>query len=98
MKMSLRLDETFILPILAALLAASIAVAAEPLKTTVNERGLVADLYVSAEFKGTKVPAMIVLGGSEGGLGAGAAHDAQMIASHGYVVLQLAYFDAPGLP
>lgn len=96
--MSLRPLETFIPPILAALLASSVAAAAEPLKTTVHERGLIADLYVSTELKGAKMPAMIVLGGSEGGLGAGAAHDAQLIASHGYVVLQLAYFDAPGLP
>ena len=85
-------------PILPTLLACSVAVAAEPLKTAVNERGLVADLYVPADLKGAKAPAIIVLGGSEGGLGAGAAHDAQLIASHGYIVLQLAYFDAPGLP
>ncbi len=44
------------------------------------------------------MPAVIVLGGSEGGLGAAAARDARLIAQHGYVTLQLAYFDAPGLP
>ena len=39
-----------------------------------------------------------MLGGSEGGLGAGAARVARAIAEHGYAVLQLAYFGAPGLP
>ena len=70
---------------------------AEPVKTHVTARGLVADLYVPADAKG-RAPAMIVLGGSEGGLGAGAARDARLLAQHGYVTLQLAYFDAPGLP
>ena len=98
MKNSLRRVYAIVMPILATLLMSSVAVSSEPLKTAVNERGLVADLYVPANLKGTKVPAIIVLGGSEGGLGAGAAQDAQLIASHGYVVLQLAYFDAPGLP
>jgi dienelactone hydrolase len=96
-KVSLRPVDA-LMPILAILIASSVAVAADPQKTAVNERGLVADLYVPANLKGAKAPAIIVLGGSEGGLGAGAAHDAQLIASHGYVVLQLAYFDAPGLP
>jgi hypothetical protein len=41
---------------------------------------------------------VIVLGGSEGGLGAAAARDSRIIAQHGYVTLQLAYFAAPGLP
>ena len=31
-------------------------------------------------------------------MGAGAAKDARLIAQHGYVTLQVAYFDAPGLP
>ncbi len=98
MKIPPRSIIAFVIPIVAALAASSIVVAAQPLKTAVDERGLVADLYVPANLKGAKAPAIIVLGGSEGGLGAGAAHDAQLIASHGYVVLQLAYFNAPGLP
>lgn len=40
--------------------------------------------------------AVLVLGGSEGGLRGSAA--AGLLASHGYPVLQLAYFRAPGLP
>ena len=98
MKISLRAIGAFLLSTLATLIAPSLAAAAEPLKTAVNERGLAADLYVPAKPQGAQLPAIIVLGGSEGGLGAGAAHEAQLIAAHGYVVLQLAYFDAPGLP
>jgi uncharacterized protein len=72
-------------------------VVAEPSKTTVTANGLVAELYIPANAKG-RLPAMIVLGGSEGGLGEAAARDSRVIAQHGYVTLQLAYFDAPGLP
>ena len=70
---------------------------AEPVRTHVTANGLVADLYVPADAKG-RTPAVIVLGGSEGGLGAAAARDARLLAQHGEVTLQLAYFDAPGLP
>jgi dienelactone hydrolase len=41
-------------------------------------------------------PAVIVLGGSEGGLPVRSA--APMLASHGYATLALAYFGLPGLP
>lgn len=40
--------------------------------------------------------AVVLLGGSNGGLGNGFA--AGLLASHGYPVLSLAYFGAPGLP
>jgi dienelactone hydrolase len=69
----------------------------EPVKTSITGHGFVADLYAPADMASGKRPAIIVFGGSEGGLGAGAAQDAQLLAKHGYVVLQLAYFDAPGL-
>ena len=69
----------------------------EPVKTSVNANGLVADLYVPVDAKG-RLPAIIILGGSEGGIGAASARDGKIIAKHGYAVLQLAYFDAPGLP
>ena len=65
-------------------------------KTAVTANGLVADVY-APRLKG-RLPAIIVLGGSEGGMGAGAAKDARLIAEHGYVTMQVAYFDAPGLP
>src|SRR5436190_8911503 len=42
-------------------------------------------------------PAMLVLGGSEGGLTSGAA-GARLLAAQGYSALGLAYFQAPGLP
>lgn len=42
-------------------------------------------------------PAVVVWGGSEGGLG-DAAPRAALLAAHGISALALAYFDAPGLP
>ena len=69
-----------------------------PIKTEIRDRGFVGDLYTPAGAGGRKLPAIIELGGSEGGLGASAAHDATLLSEHGYVVLQLAYFDASGLP
>jgi dienelactone hydrolase len=41
-------------------------------------------------------PAVLLLGGSEGGLGGG--RSAQSLLTQGYSVLSLAYFGAPGLP
>ena len=77
--------------------AAAAQPAAEPVKTSVTANGLVADLYMPADAKG-RLPAIIELGGSEGGMGAATARDARLHALHGYAVLQVAYFDAPGLP
>jgi dienelactone hydrolase len=76
---------------------AALASAAEPVKTAVTAHGLVADLYMPAHAHG-RLPAILMLGGSEGGMGAAAARDGRVIAQHGYAVLQVAYFDAPGLP
>lgn len=61
----------------------------------VRERGLVGVAYYPAE-PGRR-PAIIVLPGSQGGLPAPGAH-AGGLASRGYVVLALAYFNAEGLP
>ena len=61
----------------------------------VRERGLVGMAYYPAE-PGPR-PAMIVLPGSQGGLPGPAGH-AGGLASRGYVVLALAYFNAEGLP
>jgi uncharacterized protein len=69
----------------------------EPIKTSVTTNGLVANLFVPADAKG-RLPAIIILGGSEGGLGTATARDGRAIAQHGYATLQLAYFGAPGLP
>ena len=71
--------------------------AAEPVKTAVTANGLVADFYLPAGAKG-RLPAIIELGGSEGGMGAATARDSRLMAPHGYAVLQVAYFDMPGLP
>jgi dienelactone hydrolase len=71
--------------------------APEPIVTLVTANGLVADLYRPTGAK-TRLPAIIILGGSEGGMGAPTARNARLIAQHGYAVLQVAYFDAPGLP
>jgi len=73
------------------------AQSAEPAKTSVTANGLVADFSLPASASG-RLPAIIILGGSEGGMGAAAARDGRLIAQRGYATLQLAYFDAPGLP
>lgn len=79
--------------------------AAELSKTSVTANGLVADFYVppgaptgAPTGARGRLPAIIVLGGSEGGMGAAAARDSKVMAQRGYAVLQVAYFDAPGLP
>ena len=61
----------------------------------VRERGLVGTAYYPAD--GGRRPAMIVLPGSGGGIPAPGAH-AGGLASRGYAVLALAYFNAEGLP
>lgn len=61
----------------------------------VRERGLVATAYYPPGPR--RRPAMIVLPGSTGGLPAPAAFPGGL-ASRGYVVLGLAYFNAEGLP
>jgi len=61
----------------------------------VRERGLVGMLY-QPDGAGRR-PAMIVLPGSQGGI-PGPASAAGGLASRGYVVLALAYFNAEGLP
>jgi dienelactone hydrolase len=60
--------------------------------TEVRDQGLVGRLY---EPPGTRHPAVLVLGGSEGGIREGYA---PVLAGHGYVAFSLAYFRAEGLP
>lgn len=43
-------------------------------------------------------PALVVFGGSEGGLGPWVIRQASLLAARGYPTLALAYFDEPGLP
>lgn len=47
---------------------------------------------------GQAVPGILILGGSEGGLGGGVGSMAQALHREGHAVLQLSYFRAPGQP
>lgn len=60
----------------------------------VRENGLVGTLFAPAGAG--PFPAVIVLGGSEGGLNS--EDVAALLSSHGYAALALAYFGAAGLP
>jgi dienelactone hydrolase len=62
---------------------------------TVAQDGL-AGHYWTGRPRDRRPVAVLAVGGSEGGYGN--AWQAGLLASHGYPVLQLAYFDAPGLP
>ena len=62
----------------------------------IDKDGVFANFYAAAGAG--KHPAILLLGGSEGGLGAGAARQAKALQAHGFSVLQLAYFGAPGEP
>jgi len=64
-------------------------------KTDVREGGLYGALYAPAGAR--RLPAIIALGGSEGGLDV-TSGAAKSFSEHGYVVLALAYWRAPGLP
>ncbi|HST20737.1 MAG TPA: acyl-CoA thioester hydrolase/BAAT C-terminal domain-containing protein [Blastocatellia bacterium] len=61
----------------------------------VRENGLVAKFFEPA--KGGPFPAIMVLGGSEGGIRS-AESRAGLLASHGYAALAVAYFGMEGLP
>lgn len=52
--------------------------------------------YFSPAAAGTPRPAVLIFGGSEGGLDQDL--EASLLASHGYPTLSLAYFKEPGLP
>jgi dienelactone hydrolase len=57
--------------------------------------GIYGNLYLPEHTEG-RHPAVLVFGGSRGGLTTSMA--AALLAAHGYPSLALAYFDAPGLP
>ena len=61
----------------------------------VRERGIVGRFFMPA-LTG-KVPAIIIVGGSEGGMES-AEYWAKLLASHGYCAIAIAYFRAEGLP
>lgn len=60
----------------------------------IRDGAMVADLYRPARTD--PAPAILLLGGSEGGLGKAAAGQARSLAVHGYVVLHVSYFGSPG--
>lgn len=62
---------------------------------TVAADGVLARLYLPAE-RVEDTSAVVVLGGSEGGLSP--TLQASMLAAHGHPAMALAYFDGPGLP
>jgi dienelactone hydrolase len=68
--------------------------AAAPLTTVSVSNGTLVGAYF-APADGQRHPALIVLGGSEGGLHPEAA---RMFAEHGYAALELAYFGVGALP
>ncbi len=62
----------------------------------VNAEGVFGNFYPAVGK--ARAPGVLLLGGSEGGLGPGAVRQAQALSRHGIAVLQLAYFGAPGTP
>ncbi|MDX6239907.1 MAG: hypothetical protein QOG10_4722 [Kribbellaceae bacterium] len=64
---------------------------ADVIVTEIEEEGLVARLFQTAG------PGVVVLGGSDGGLGT-AGRIAGLLSSRGMTALALGYFDLPGLP
>ena len=62
----------------------------------VTDQGLLANFYPAASAG--KQPAVLVLGGSEGGLGSEMTALARALQAQGYSALHLAYHRGPGLP
>ena len=62
----------------------------------VNEAGVFGNYFAAPG--GGEHPGVILLGGSEGGLGPGTTRMGKALAAHGFNVLQVAYFGAPGEP
>jgi hypothetical protein len=61
----------------------------------VTDDGLIANYYPAAK---PGAGAILLLGGSEGGIGAGLDRQARDFAAHGFAVMELGYFGLPGLP
>jgi dienelactone hydrolase/uncharacterized protein (DUF2141 family) len=64
-------------------------------RTDVRDGGLYGELYAPAGAR--KAPALLVIGGSEGGID-GVSRLGADLSKHGYAVLALAYWAEPGLP
>ena len=64
--------------------------------TRINAPGLTGNFYPGS---GSDLrPAILLLGGSEGGLGSSVDREAQLLAKQGFAVLALAYYRLPGQP
>jgi len=70
--------------------------AAEPTVVEVRDRGLFARLFLPADHRG-RGPAIIALGGSEGGIRGGDSLGRRLV-QEGYVVLAVCYFACEGQP
>ncbi|HMJ76702.1 MAG TPA: acyl-CoA thioester hydrolase/BAAT C-terminal domain-containing protein [Iamia sp.] len=64
--------------------------------TTLEDEGFVGHLWSPEAVPAEPVPGVVLIGGSEGGLGG--LFEAPLLASHGYPALQLGLFELPGLP
>lgn len=64
----------------------------------VNEAGVFGNYFPAASNQGGRHGAVLLLGGSEGGLGLGATRMARALAAHGFNVLQISYFGGPEQP
>ena len=62
----------------------------------VDQAGVIGN-YFQAPQPGRR-PGILLLGGSEGGLGSGAVRQARLLAQQGFDVLEIVYFGAPSQP
>lgn len=62
----------------------------------IDEEGVLGN-YFAADGAGPHA-GVLLIGGSEGGLGAGVAAEAKALQAHGFSVLQVSYFGGPGQP
>lgn len=69
--------------------------AADVTRHELRADGLVGSLFLPPRAADARVPGVLVLGGSEGGM---REDTAALLASHGYAALALAYFAVPDLP
>ncbi|HET9172786.1 MAG TPA: acyl-CoA thioesterase/bile acid-CoA:amino acid N-acyltransferase family protein [Actinospica sp.] len=68
----------------------------KPVTETPAATGVYGELFLPAHPTGPK-PAVLVFGGSEGGIGRTVAEQGEALAAQGYPALVVAYFDEPGL-